>query len=454
MIMGFFKKFRIALKDEKRAHAFRKGLEAFNEGNLNEASLYFTEAEQLIDELLIEVEFMVDIKNLDSKEAKRSIEILKYQREMTEVFHDYSSGKYEDEEILNKVEEIQGRYPSVIQFLESRLNEIKEKHPIVYRTSGLKKLEEMYKDESSLSQSKTVEFLRSLREEFGDDIVRIKVTKEKKLLEEAIESLKINTDKSTLKTLYVDGDDSHLTSDIVTKYINDQMNREKTIKEIENLSGFINQIAETVLGKGWKPLEEDTAISNLFDTSISLDEINSSIADTIKIYETAKKRLDDKTRLSMAYVKNQETPTPLRQLIIDYIEDKITKEEAIKKLDELKKIKILYGMAIKDSIQNGKVEPILYFLNTAENHLYDKWLDLSKKIGGRDPTIEELLSAQKEAYEEFYDANRSVFAPVFMGEKKFKKWLEESFVKYQRDKENTYRTILPAYHTVIEKLGK
>jgi len=453
--MSFFKKLKLAFKDNKRAHAFEMGLKKLYNGDLKEASSYFDEAAHISSELITDVGFMIDLGELNCEEFKETIQILSLQADTSEVLRDYSAGKYGDDEASNRLGKVEKKYSSLLQRLLSQKDEVKNEHRILYRARGLNKVKNMIESQRNLSKARAAKPLIELKEEFGEDIVKAEITKDKITIEEAIDSLKIDTDKFIIKSLYVDGDVPIFVKDAMSKYVNSQISKQRAIEGLESILDFYEEASEEVLGKGWKPLEADTSVLDLSERPISMEEIGLSLSMAINIYENAKKHLNgDKATLRTTYLYGSQVPSYLRELMKEYIENRKTKEQTIESLDTLKNKEILRWNIIKDSVRNEKLDPYLYFLNTAEIFLFQKWIDLSRKISNRNPSIDELLEVQRKAYEECYNANRETFVPIFLGEKRFKNWLDSYISDARKKKDELYKAILPAYHKTVEKLGK
>jgi hypothetical protein len=207
------------------------------------------------------------------------------------------------------------------------------------------------------------------------------------------------------------------------------------------------------------------------------------IADTmVGMYRIAADRLNGPPEvLRMIYVDNDAAPEPLRNVVGQYVDGKLTKEQATEQLAELKskteqyardlgaspdkaqRPTMIYQVAqgleqklmgdiVADSMRNdGTVDQKQLFMNTAEIVMYSKWAGLAKRLEGRQPTSNELIDAQIEAYRATREVNPSL---GFGDDKEFEAWIGR-FEQLLKSKGNSYlQAALPVYYAVVEKFTK
>jgi len=205
----------------------------------------------------------------------------------------------------------------------------------------------------------------------------------------------------------------------------------------------------------------------------------------LKVYEIARGRLnEDKSEivLRMIYVNNRETPGPLREVIKDFLEQKISKEKAQRKIKSMESKVKEYLKDLKISIENiespkiefpvgplyrnldsenklraeliaeamkndGEIDQVKLFILTAEIYCYPLWIELSKEIDGRNPTAEELIDVLTKAIEQCHRDNPNL---GFKTDEEFRKYLQKYSARLKgKERENFYAVALPAYQTTI-----
>lgn len=257
------------------------------------------------------------------------------------------------------------------------------------------------------------------------------------------------------------------------------------------LSG-VEELYKTLQQKGSEPVEQDPLRQAVKRQYVQLGSqmrvagggrAEDFIADRmVDMYRIAADRLDSSPQvLKMIYVDNDTAPKPLREVMSQYLDGKLTKDETAKRLAELKakteqyvrdlgtkpenaqRPAVIYqgtpdlegklrSDIIADSMgDDGSVDQRQLFMNTAEIFLYDRWAGLAKSLGGRQPTADELIAAQIEAYKVTHKSNPSL---GFKDGKEFQTWLS-TFERTVRGKGSEYLQVaLPAYRAVAEKLAK
>ena len=90
-------------------------------------------------------------------------------------------------------------------------------------------------------------------------------------------------------------------------------------------------------------------------------------------------------------------------------------------------------------------------MNGADIGMYYRWAELAKNLGGRrQPTADELITAQVDAYRTAYRLKPH----GFNDENEFQTWLG-GLERAARGKESTYlRAALPVYNSITQKLAK
>lgn len=257
------------------------------------------------------------------------------------------------------------------------------------------------------------------------------------------------------------------------------------------LSG-VEELYKTLQQRGGEPVEQDPlrqVVKRQYAQLrsqmgvVSKGRADDFIADRmVDMYRIAADRLDSSPQvLRMIYVDNDAVPEPLREVMGHYLDGKLTRDETAKRLAELKakteqyvrdlgtkpenaqRPAVIYhgtldlerklrSDIIADSMRDdGSVDQRQLFMNTAEIVLYDRWAGLAKSLGGRQPTADELIAAQTNAYKATHEANPSL---GFKEEKEFQSWLDR-LERTMRGKGDTYLQVaLPAYRAVAEKLAK
>lgn len=201
----------------------------------------------------------------------------------------------------------------------------------------------------------------------------------------------------------------------------------------------------------------------------------------VDMYRIAKDRLGAGEKvLRMIYIDNENVPESLKKVINAYLDGDITKEEAEQQLDELaantrqyvmelgakpetaKPPQMIFHKSItpKDKLEStlvaeamkddGSIDQMELFMNIAEIVLFDEWAGLSKRIGERDPTLEELLEAQLSAFRRCYERNKQLFS----SEEEFNNWVNWFSAKLKEAPEEYTSTAIPAYRATVETIAK
>ncbi len=101
--------------------------------------------------------------------------------------------------------------------------------------------------------------------------------------------------------------------------------------------------------------------------------------------------------------------------------------------------------------EDGATNQKRLFMDVAGAFLCGKWTELAKRIEGRQPTIDELITAEIDAYKATHEANPSL---DFNDEREFKDWLNAYAERMNSKGDFYFKATLPAYNTVAEKLAK
>jgi len=261
---------------------------------------------------------------------------------------------------------------------------------------------------------------------------------------------------------------------------------------LQEALGVIEQLYESLQQKESEPIDQDPLRQSVKRQYVELGfqigvdgsgRAKDFIADRmVDMYRIAADRLASSHEvLRMIYVDNDTTPEPLRNVVGQYVDGKLTKEQATEKLNELKSKTKQYvrdlganpdeaqrptaiylgtqglegklrANIVGDSMRDdGTVDQKQLFMNTAEIVMFDKWAGLAKRLGGRQPTSDELIDAQLEAYKATREVNPSL---GFKDDAEFGTWLNR-FEQMMKTKGNSYlQAALPAYISVAEKLAK
>ncbi len=266
---------------------------------------------------------------------------------------------------------------------------------------------------------------------------------------------------------------------------------ETTISLQKALSG-VEELYKNLQQRGSEPVEQDTLRRDVKRQYVQLglqiggvggSETKDLIADKmVDMYRIAADRLDNSPQvLRIIYVDNDTAPEPLREVMSQYLDGKLTKDETAKRLAELKAKTEQYvrdlgakpedaqrpavifhgttnleerlrGDIIADSMDDyGSIDQRQLFINTVKILLCDKLAGLAESLGGRQPTADELIAAQMDAYKATHEANPSL---GFKDEKEFRTWLD-GLEKGIKEKGDTYlQAALPIYRAIVEKLVK
>ena len=222
----------------------------------------------------------------------------------------------------------------------------------------------------------------------------------------------------------------------------------------------------------------------------------------VDVYRIAKDRLNKGEKmLRLIYVDNPAAPQAIRKIMGRYVKGEISKEETSKQLTEreeatkgfLGEMKIktpeskdsaaivssftpfsvsitnktptivfhkqltprdeLNADIIADSMTDkGEVDKRQLFLNVSEITTLDEWAGLAKKLNGREPTPDELVSAMVRSYKTTYAAGS--VPDAFKNVDDFQEWFKAFSGTLWENKTSLYDEALPAYHAVVESLSK
>lgn len=269
-------------------------------------------------------------------------------------------------------------------------------------------------------------------------------------------------------------------------------NLQKAMKSIQNAMKSIQNICDTLHGKrnmepAGDPIRQEVKrqyVQLASQMAVAGGNSENFIADRmIDTYRIAISRLDKSPEaLRMIYVDNDMVPQSLKEVISQYLGGKLTREQTIQKLTELKSKteqyvrelgtnpdKAQYSATlfartpdletrlkadiIADSMRDdGSINQRELFMNIAEISLFSNLKGLAKKLQGRQPKVEELVAAQIDAYRTAHTSNPSI--GDFKDEKDFEKWISR-FEQARKSQGDSYlQAALPVYNAVAERLAK